>query len=105
VSRLTTERGHLYLTTDERSAGSLVRVPEVLEELRDVVREHVVHGLHQLGLHLLELVDVVPTQHLLEVLNVREVSGWKMVLPLDLFQQFEFRCKQVKIMEKKIMQL
>jgi hypothetical protein len=35
------------------------------------------------------------------VLNVREVSGWKMVLPLDLFQQFEFRCKQVKIMEKK----
>jgi hypothetical protein len=75
---------HIQLTRGQQQS-SLVRVAEVLQELRDVVREHVVHRLHHLGLDLLELVDAVRGQHLFEVLDVGEVAGWKMVLPLDLF--------------------
>jgi hypothetical protein len=32
-----------------------------------------------------KLIDAVPTQHLFEMLHVREVSGREMVFPLHLF--------------------
>lgn len=78
---------HSLLQPTRGQLSSLVGVPEVLEELGDVVREHVVHRLHHLGLELLELVDAVPTKHLLEVLHVWEVTGGEMVLPLNLLHQ------------------
>ncbi|XBH91159.1 hypothetical protein VPH35_082620 [Triticum aestivum] len=81
------------VATNERSAtSSLVEVAEVLEEVRDVVREHVVHGLHHLGRDLLKLVDAVPSQHLLQVLHIEEVARQKVVLPLDLFP-IHLRCQ------------
>lgn len=81
---------HPRLTYPSRSFDhdcSLVRVPEVLEKLRDVVAEHVVHRLDHLGLHLLELVNAVPAQCFSEVLHVREISCGEMMFPLHLFQQ------------------
>lgn len=62
----------------------LIGIPEVLEEVWDVVSEHVVHRLDHLRLQLLELVDAVAAQNLFEVLYAGEIPRRQMELSLDL---------------------
>lgn len=64
--------------------------------------EHVVHRLHHLRLQLLELVDAVPAQHLLEVLDVGKVSGGEMVFPLHLFHRTTSISQATKRKEEKM---
>jgi hypothetical protein len=66
------------------------------------VSEHVVHRLHHLRLQLLELVDAVPAQHLLEVLDVGEVSGGEMVFPLHLLHRTTSISQATKRKEEKM---
>lgn len=66
---------------------SLVWVPEVFEEFWNVVSKHIIHRLYHLGFDLLKPVDAIPTQDISEVLDVREISCWKMMLPLYLLPQ------------------
>lgn len=56
----------------------------MLQEIRNVVAQHVVNGLYHFGFELLELVNAVTAQDLPEVIHIREVPLWQMELSLNL---------------------
>nr|GMC53446.1 uncharacterized protein LOC109190452 [Ipomoea batatas] len=66
-------------------AELVIRIPEILEEVWDVVSKHVVYSLHHFRLQPFELVNAVATQDFLEVFNTWEIPCRQMMLPLNLF--------------------
>lgn len=65
---------------------AFVWVPESFEQLGDVMSKHIVHSLHHFRFQLLKLIDAVAAQNFFKVLDVREIPGWEMILPLNLIQ-------------------
>jgi hypothetical protein len=63
---------------------SVVGVPELLQELRNVVGQHVIDALNHLRPQLLELVEVVRAQKLPVLLHAGEVPWRQVQLLLDL---------------------
>ena len=63
----------------------IVWISETLQELRDVITQHVIYGLYHFRLQPLKFVYAVTTQYLPEMVNVREIPCRQMELPLDLY--------------------
>lgn len=63
----------------------IVWISETLQELRDVITQHVIYGLYHFRLQPLKFVYAVTTQYLPEMVDVREIPRRQMELPLDLY--------------------
>jgi hypothetical protein len=66
---------------------SVVRVPELLQEFWNVMRQHIVHALNHLGPHPLEFVEVVSTQDRSVLLDAGEISCRQVQLLLNLHRK------------------
>lgn len=62
----------------------IVGIFEILQEIGYIIAQHVINSLYHFGFQLLKFVDIVTTQDLPEVVDVWEISGRQVELPLDL---------------------
>jgi hypothetical protein len=56
-------------------ANLTIWISKTLQEIRNVVSKHVIHGLYLLRFQFLKFVDVITTQHLFKMFNIWKVSG------------------------------
>lgn len=59
----------------EKLSHLIVRIAEILQEIRDVVAKHIINGLYHFRLQLLKLVKTVPTQNIPKVFYIREIPS------------------------------
>lgn len=53
----------------------IIGISEILQEVGNVITKHIINNLYHLRFQLLKFIETVTTQYLLEVLDIREISG------------------------------
>ena len=66
-----------------------IRITEVLEEIRDVISEHIIDCLNHLWFELLEFVNAVSAKYFLEMIHIGQIPWWEMKLSLNLYEIVE----------------
>lgn len=53
----------------------IIGISEILQEVGNVITKHIINSLYHLRFQLPKFIETVTTQYLLEVLDIREISG------------------------------
>ncbi len=66
---------------------SVIRIAELLDQVRDIYWQHIIQSLQHLWLQLFKLVNITLRKNLLVMFHIWEISCWQIQFPLDLYKK------------------